>query len=356
LEDVRASRLVSILLLLQNKGRITAQELADELEVSVRTIYRDMDSLADAGVPLYGEAGHDGGYRLVDGYRTRLTGLTVGEAESLFLTGLPTAAADLGLGASVTAAQLKLMAALPEELRDRAGRVAERFHLDAPSWYRDPDTTPHLGVVAEAVWTQRAIRIRYLRWDEPQEITRVIEPYGLVLKAGRWYLVAAADHTTRTYRVSRILDVQSLDITFERDAGFDLASYWQQSLKSFEERRHVDHAVLRLSPDALERLLDVAAPIVVDAARRTAEPDEAGRLRVTIPVEAPDQAISELLRLAPDVEVLAPHSLRQLMIETLQSLTRLYITHRPIGTGGTAKPTDDLMSRAIFAEIDIARR
>jgi predicted DNA-binding transcriptional regulator YafY len=323
---MRASRLVSILLLLQTRGRLTAQELADALEVSVRTVYRDMESLAAAGVPLYGEAGHDGGYRLVDGYRTRLTGLTAGEADSLFLTGMPSAAADLGLGASVTAAQLKLMAALPAELRDRAGRVAERFHLDAPSWYRDADSSPHLVAVAEAVWNERAIRIHYLRWAKPQEVTRVVQPYGLVLKAGRWYLVAAAGNTTRTYRVSRIVDVQPLDVTFERDLRFDLASYWQQYLRNFDERRHVDHAVVRLSPDALARLPEVAEPSVVDAARCSAEPDEQGWLRVTIPVEEPSQALSELFRLAPDIEVLSPGHLRAQMIETLQSLNRLYAT------------------------------
>jgi predicted DNA-binding transcriptional regulator YafY len=181
---VRASRLVSILLLLQTRDRMTAQELADELEVSVRTIYRDIESLSAAGVPLYGEAGHDGGYQLLNGYRTRLTGLTAGEAESLFLTGIPTAAADLGLGATVTAAQLKLMAALPPELRDRAGRIAERFHLDAPSWYRDSDDTPHLNTVAAAVWNQQTVKMHYMRWAEPYEITRVVQPHGLVLKAG----------------------------------------------------------------------------------------------------------------------------------------------------------------------------
>ncbi len=321
---MRASRLVSILLLLQSEGRMTAQELADELEVTVRTVYRDMDSLAAAGIPLYGEAGHEGGYRLVDGYRTRLTGLTTGEAESLFLTGLPSAAADLGLGASVTAAQLKLMAALPEELRDRAGRVAERFHLDAPSWYRDGDSTPHLAAVADAVWNERAIRIHYLRWAKPQDVIRVVEPYGLVFKAGRWYLVATASNATHTYRVSRIFDVQPLEVTFERDPTFDLASYWQQYLQSFDERRHVDHAVIRLSPDALSRLPEVAEPSVVDAARRSAEPDEQGWLRVTIPVEEPNQALSELFRLAPEIEILGPQHLRAQMTETLQSLNRLY--------------------------------
>lgn len=322
--NVRASRLLSILLLLQNKGRMTAQDLADELKISVRTVYRDMDSLAAAGIPLYGQAGHQGGYRLVDGYRTKLTGLTTREAESLFLTGLPSAAADLGLGASVTAVQLKLMAALPEELRDRAGRVAERFHLDAPTWYRDADNTPHLAAVADAVWNERAIRIHYLRWAKPHEVIRVVEPYGLVFKAGRWYLVATANNATRTYRVSRIFGVEPLDATFERDPSFDLANYWQRYLRTFEDRRHVDHAVIRLSPDAFARLREAAEPSVVAAAQRSAEPGEEGWMRVTIPIEEPNQALAELFRLAPEIEILSPQYLRVQMIDTLQSLIRLY--------------------------------
>jgi predicted DNA-binding transcriptional regulator YafY len=323
---MRASRLVSILLLLQSKGRLTAQELADELEVSVRTVYRDMDSLAASGIPLYGETGHDGGYRLIDGYRTRLTGLTTGEAESLFLTGLPSAAADLGLGASVTAAQLKLMAALPPELRDRAGRVAERFHLDAPSWYRDADSVPQLGDVAAAVWDQRVIRVRYLRWEKPHHITREIEPYGLVFKAGRWYLVAAAGATKRTYRISRILALETLDTTFERDSTFDLASYWEEYLRHFDQRRHVDSATIRISPRALARLPEIAEPAVVEAARRTAQPDSDGWLRVTIPVDEPGQALADLFRLAPEVEIVHPAELRATMIETVQALSRVYET------------------------------
>jgi predicted DNA-binding transcriptional regulator YafY len=321
---MRASRLVSILLLLQSKGRMTAQELADELEVSVRTVYRDMDSLGAAGIPLYGEAGHEGGYRLIEGYRTRLTGLTTGEAESLFLTGLPSAAADLGLGASVAAAELKLMAALPPELRDRAGRVAERFHLDAPSWYRDADSAPQLGGVAAAVWDQRVIRIRYLRWEKPHQIKREIEPYGLVFKAGRWYLVAAAGATKRTYRISRILDLETLDATFERDSTFDLASYWEEYLRHFDQRRHVDSATIRISPSALARLPEIAEPAVVEAARRTTQPDTHGWLRVTIPVDEPRQALADLFRLAPDIEIIHPAELRATMIETVRALSRLY--------------------------------
>ncbi|GLY72159.1 helix-turn-helix transcriptional regulator [Actinoallomurus iriomotensis] len=322
---MRASRLVSILLLLQTRERMTAQEIAGALEVSVRTVYRDMEALSAAGVPLYGEPGHDGGYRLLGGFRTRLTGLTAGEAESLFLTGLPRAAADLGLGAVVTAAQLKLMAALPTESRDRARRIAERFHLDTPAWYRDAEDVLYLTAVAEAVWNDRAVWIRYLRWAEPHEITRTVRPYGLVLKAGHWYLVAGADRRIRTYRIARIIDLRVLDERFDRPADFDLAAHWRAYLEHFDARRHQDIATLRLSPGAVDRLPHIMEPAVVRAARRTASPADAdGWIRVTIPVESHDQTLGEILKLGADAEILAPAELRDHLIRTLDSLRHLY--------------------------------
>src|SRR5215218_471427 len=232
---MRASRLLSILLLLQTRGRMTAQALADELEVSVRTVYRDVDSLSEAGVPIYGDRGPDGGYQLLDGYRTRLTGLTAGEAESLFLAGLPGPAAELGLGTVLAAAQLKLMAALPPELRSRAGRIRERFHLDAPGWFQEAEQPPYLEAVADAVWNQRPLRIRYERWGGVT-VERTVEPLGVVLKAGSWYLVAAVEGQSRTYRVSRLLDVQPVDGHFERPEEFDLVPYWQSWSEDFLDR------------------------------------------------------------------------------------------------------------------------
>ena len=182
---MRAARLLSLVLLLQNRGRLTAGELAGELGISVRIVYRDIDSLNDAGIPVYGDAGHRGGYQLLGGYRTRLTGLHADEAESLFLAGLPGAAADLGLGEVLAAAQLKLTAALPAPLRDRGGRIRERFHLDAPGWYREQDSPSALAALADAVWTQRRIQVRYRRWGaaavldryRPQAPTGVLGPY-----------------------------------------------------------------------------------------------------------------------------------------------------------------------------------
>ena len=165
LSKVRASRLVNVLLLLQTRTRMTAGELADELEVSVRTIYRDVDALAEAGVPIYAERGPHGGVRLVDGYRTRLTGLTAEEAEAVFLSGLPGPAAELGLGTVVAAARLKVMAALPPELRTGAGRVSERFHLDAPGWFQSAEELPHLALLAGAVWESQLVQMTYRRGE-----------------------------------------------------------------------------------------------------------------------------------------------------------------------------------------------
>jgi predicted DNA-binding transcriptional regulator YafY len=322
---MRASRLVSLLLLLQARERMTAQELAEALEVSVRTVYRDVDSLSAAGVPVYGEPGHRGGYRLLAGYRTRLTGLTATEAESLFLTGLPSAAAELGLGAAVTTAQLKLMAALPAELRDRAGRIADRFLLDAPSWYRDADDTPHLATIANATWNQHPVRIRYLRWASPHEVIRTVAPHGLVLKAGRWYLVARRDEAWRTYRVSRILEAEVLDGTFHRPDDFDLAGHWSSYLTTFDRRRHRDRAVLRLSPHGLDRLPHLLESAATHLARHPpAAPDPDGWTEVTIPIESAGAALPELLKLGADAEVIAPGYLREQLVQQLRDMTELY--------------------------------
>src|ERR671918_1274193 len=177
---MRASRLVTLLLLLQNRGRLTAAELARELEVSERTVHRDVDALSEAGVPIYAERGPHGGVQLVDGYRTRLTGMTAEEAEALFLSGLPGPAAELGLGTVMTAARLKVLAALPAEMRSRASRLLGRLPLHGPGWFQTTEAVPHLGTLAEAVWESKALEIRYRRGD--RIVDRRIDPVGLVLK------------------------------------------------------------------------------------------------------------------------------------------------------------------------------
>jgi predicted DNA-binding transcriptional regulator YafY len=321
---MRASRLVSLLLLLQNRGRMTADQLAAELEVSVRTIYRDVDALTAAGIPLYGEAGHSGGYQLIEGYRTRLTGLTGPEAEALFLTGLPAAAAELGLGAELAAMQLKLSAALPSEHRVRAERMRQRFHLDAPSWYRGTEPVPLLTVVADAVWEQRMVEIEYYRWSAPREVTRRVCPLGLVLKAGRWYLVAAASPSGRptAYRVGNLRSVTPSEEPFERPDSFDLAAYWKSYVEEFDARRWQGEALVRFSPAAVQRVPDHTDEKVA-AAVAAAEADESGWVTARIPTESAWHAANELLRLGA-VEVVAPPELRDLMRSRALEIAQLH--------------------------------
>ncbi|WP_405089524.1 WYL domain-containing protein [Micromonospora sp. NBC_01392] len=326
---MRASRLLSILLLLQAHGRLTAADLATRLDVSARTVYRDVEALHAAGIPLYGEAGHAGGYRLVDGWRTRLTGLTAEEADRLLFAGLPGPAAELGYQSVAAAVQLKLRAALPAPLADRAARLEQRFHLDTPGWYSDGDPSPHLAAVAEAVWREHRIRVRYRSWRE--EVTRVLEPYGLVLKGGRWYVVAARPDRAgpATYRINQILDLDPLDEPFERPE-FDLPEWWRAHVVAFRAGLHRDEAHIRLSPRGRERLHEIGSDVVVGAVEASAgPPDAAGWVRAVIPIESLTHAHGDLLRLGADVEVLSPADLRARLAGTAAALAALYSPAAP---------------------------
>ncbi|MFF4501779.1 helix-turn-helix transcriptional regulator [Streptomyces sp. NPDC001401] len=307
---MKSSRLVSILLLLQTRGRMTAAQLAEELEVSVRTVYRDVEALSAAGVPLYGDAGHAGGYRLLDGYRTRLTGLTADEAEALFLAGAPGPAAELGLGSVLAAAQLKVRAALPPELRAHADRISGRFHLDAPGWYADAEEAPYLPAVADAVWNSRVLHVLYRRWAEPTDVERRLEPYGLVLKAGRWYVVAGPG--PRTFRVDQILQLATSDEEFTRPDGFDLAAYWTAYQRDFHDRLYRGEALVKLAPG-------VRLPRAVDS--RTGDD---GWTLAKIPIESVEHAHGEFLRLGTDIEVLQPPELRERLARTVAQLAERY--------------------------------
>lgn len=323
---MRSSRLLSLLLLLQTRRQLTARELATELEVSLRTIYRDVESLAAAGVPVYAEHGRAGGYRLVDGYRTSLTGLTDHETAALFMVGMPGPAAALGLAGEASAAELKLLAALAPEQRERAGRLRDRFHLDVPAWYREAEQAPHLAAVAEAVLHDRRIDVVYRRWEAPREVERTLEPFGLVLKNGGWYVVARVPGgQLRTYRVSNILRLTPTADGFTRPAGFDLARHWCEHLAEFEARRIIGHAVVRVSAPMLARLPDLpAAPLRKAVESSTEPPDDAGRVTVELPIESIGNAAAQLLPHGPGVEVLAPAELRAELTQLARALLKLY--------------------------------
>jgi predicted DNA-binding transcriptional regulator YafY len=324
---VRASRLLSILLTLTVRGRVSAAHLAEELEVSLRTIYRDVDALSAAGVPVYCTRGRTGGVQLLDGYRTRLTGMTGDEADALFLSGIPGAAADLGLGSVLAATQLKLLAALPPDLRERAARIRDRFYLDAPGWLRENDAPPFLATIAEAVWTQRCIDVRYERANRVV-VDRVLAPLGLVLKAGTWYLVARPvdpdGRGPRTYRVSRVHAAAVRDEEFDRPRGFDLETFWADYQRGYEKRVYSGTALIRLSPAGRE-LLFLVGPIASRRARaEMSEPDATGWTRTRVPIESVRHGHHALLQLGEHVEVLEPLELRELIAASARELVRRY--------------------------------
>ncbi|WAL65584.1 YafY family protein [Amycolatopsis cynarae] len=306
---MRAERLVALLFTLQSRRSATIAELAKALGVSERTMHRDVAALQASGVPLWTEPGRYGGVRLVEGWRTRLDGLTSREAVAIFAMGVPRALAELGLGTAMSAAHAKLSATLPAPLREQAQHLAQRFHLDAPGWFRREDDAEHLAAVARAVWEQRRVRVTYGRGDRTVE--RVLEPLGLVLKAGVWYLVAAVGEEVRTYRAGRIEAVEELDERFDRPAGFELVSWWERSSARFERELARTVVRVRLSPGGLRALPSVIdAGLAAEALEQAGPPGADGWTDVELALETPEIAAAQLLGLGPEVEIVAPPAVR----------------------------------------------
>jgi predicted DNA-binding transcriptional regulator YafY len=300
---VRASRLVSLLLVLQTRGQLTAAELAERLEVSERTIQRDVEALADAGVPVEAMRGPAGGYRLAGGYRTKLTGLTAEEAQALFVG----PAAELGLGRVFADARLKVLAALPPELQERAERSVRLFHLDTRGWFRGEDKTPHLPALADAVWRGRRVSARYR--EGSKTVPRTLDPLGLVLKGGAWYLVARRSAGMRVYRVSRFASVRIREDGFERPEGFDLAPFWDDWSRTFEASLPRVEVKVRAS-ELVRRLLPADLR------------DQEGVYVVGF--QSLEHAFRELLKFGPDAEVLEPAELRDRIARTAAEVSEMY--------------------------------
>ncbi|MET7497088.1 WYL domain-containing protein [Streptomyces sp900116325] len=322
---MRAARLIKMVLLLQSRPAMTAAELARELEVSERTITRDAQALSEAGVPVYADRGRAGGYRLVGGYRTRLTGLARNEAEALFLSGLPSALREMGLEDAASAARLKVSAALLPSLRDASDTAAQRFHLDAPGWYQEPVTPELLSAVAEAVWDDRMVKARYRRGGPGSEVERELAPYGLVLKAGVWYVCARAGTDFRVYRMDRFAAVAVTDERFVRDEDFALPAFWDERAAQFARsilRTEVTVRVSEAGVGRLPHLVDRSAAL--DALDAAGPPDVDGWRTVVLPVESLDVAYSQLLSLGPELEVLEPAALRTRFGAAAERLSDLY--------------------------------
>ncbi len=329
---MRGDRLLSLLLLLQTRGRMPAHELAGLLEVSERTIYRDLDALSAAGVPVYAERGPGGGCALLESYRTDLTGLTEAEVAALFMGGPGGPLRDLGVGRALEAAWLKLSAALSTQQRRDAERVRGRIYLDAAGWFQRPEPVPYLGVLQEAVWQDRSVDLHYRRADG-SELERVVDPYGLVAKASVWYLVAAhrdpGGHEAETggplekvhvYRVTRVIKAEVREERFERPAGFGLAGYWAERIARYEASFPRYPVRLRVAPE-VRSALGRGAYARVEVGTLA---DSEGWVTATLVFESLEAARAHVFEFGAAVEVLEPAELRASVQEAAGRIARLY--------------------------------
>jgi predicted DNA-binding transcriptional regulator YafY len=313
---MRADRLISIVLLLQANGRMTAENLASRLEVSQRTILRDMDALSSAGVPVLAERGTGGGWRLIDGYETKLTGLTPAEIRTLFLARPPALLAELGLKEAADAAWLKLRAALPVGFREQAEFVRQRLLIDSRGWRESAESLTSLPVILESLWRSQRLKFQYEKFNHELSY-REVEPLGLVARGNRWYLVGARDDEQRTYRVSRIRSAELLDEPCVRPAGFDLAAYWEESSNAFREHLPRYDATFLVAPAVM--------PWVTYRGWRVTEQIAAGeRIRVSLRFDSPIEAQQFALSFGADIEVIEPLELRERVIAAAHATVSAY--------------------------------
>jgi predicted DNA-binding transcriptional regulator YafY len=317
---MRADRLLSILLLLQVHRQLTAGELAHRLEVSERTIHRDMVALGMAGIPVTAERGAGGGWRLLEEYRTNLTGMNAAEIQTLFITRPARLMADLGMEQASDAALIKLLATLPAISRQRAEDIRQRVHIDVAGWGQRDDAVPTLPVLQQAIWQQRRLRFTYgYDNDEPGE--RMGDPLGLVAKGSVWYVIVAIDGQPRTYRVSRVRSAELLDEVFERPADFDLAAHWEASSARFTERIPRFPAILRVAPSALT---GVRVGGRYTRLEHEEPPDTDGWVRMTVLFEDDHSACEYVLSFGPQMEVIEPETLRATVVKAAEAMVTLY--------------------------------
>src|SRR5579859_347700 len=324
---------MATVLLLQARGGMSAPELARHLEVSVRTIYRDVEALSAAGIPVYVERGPRGGLRLLDGYRTDLTGLSTAEAEALFLLGLPGPLEQLGMRPALDGARRKLLAALPAARRQSAEGARQRVHVDPTGWDQSAGRTPHLLTIAHALFAARKLELDYVRADN-QLVRRTVSPQGLVLKGSIWYLVALAGRWDATFRVSRVRSAAVIDEPATQIPDFDLTAYWERSVAEVASERAKGRVTVHLRAD---RAAADELPWVLGEATRhqvvSAAEEDREALDLEVSFDSIDDACRTLLSLGGSVEVLDPPQLREHLVRGAHALIARYevAERRPAG-------------------------
>jgi predicted DNA-binding transcriptional regulator YafY len=322
---MRADRLLSIVLLLQTNRQLTSRALAERLEVSERTIHRDMEALSVSGIPVVAERGSNGGWSLLGEYRTNLTGLNEAEIQSLFVTQPPKLLADLRLEKASEGALLKLLAALPAMYRQGAEQARRRIHIDTAGWARQEESVPLLPVLQEAIWSERKLRFSYQRGPDCNDVEREVDPLGLVAKGSAWYLVAGVAGEVRSYRISRMSQAQVLDQACVAPAGFDLAAYWEQSTTAFKTALPNYVAQFRVSQDAFLRLRFAGRFARVGD---TVETDVDGWRRISVGFDVEEMAVEYALSFGTKLEVIEPRSLREKVIAAAEEVVEFYLNRR----------------------------
>ncbi len=320
---MRADRLLSLLMMLQIRGRVTAQELAERLEVSERTIYRDIEALSIAGVPVYSERGPGGGCVLAEGYRTNLTGLKETEVRTLFMPGVVGPLSDLGVSKELEAALLKLLAALPSTHQRDVERTRQRLYMDAVGWYHSHEAVPFLQTLQTAVWQDRRVRLTY-RKHNSEYTERVVDPLGLVAKAGIWYMVAVSHGDLRVFRVSRVRDAVMTDEQCQRPEGFNLEQYWAAWSRDFQTSLSRYPVTIRVSPLFLSILPQVLGETLHNRIEEAGPPDAEGWLTLPLMFETLEHARSYILGFGTMVEVLEPLELRTNIMQLAAGIVEFY--------------------------------
>jgi predicted DNA-binding transcriptional regulator YafY len=320
---MRADRLISLIILLQTRGRMTASEVASELEVSERTIYRDVIALSTAGVPVYTDRGPGGGISLLESYRTNLTGLSDDEATALFMLSIPAPLEALGVGKELRAALLKLSAALPSARRDAEIHTRQRIHLDSVPWHQREQTAPYLTTLQQALWQDRRLDLTY-EANFNVRIRAIVEPLGLVAKANAWYLVYRRETAFRVLLVRRVLQAEMLEENFRRPPDFNLVEFWQRWTEE-NEAIHTRYTVLvRVAPTLIPFLSQNFGENMVEQAEQPGEPDNYGWMIIRLVFESLEAARGRLLAFGRAVEVLEPLPLRKSLIDFAEQIVDFY--------------------------------
>ncbi len=317
---MRADRLMNIMILLQNRGKMTAKELANELEVSDRTILRDMDALSNAGIPIVSDRGKEGGWRLLDNFRSKLSGLNIDDIKSLFLFPSGKLLEDLGLNIQALDTRQKLLAAIPGTFRDEAQAIWERIHIDSSTWRQSKEKVHALKTVQQAVWESKKLKIFYEQADGEQK-ERLIEPLGLVAKGNRWYLVASRNGELRNYRVSRIHTAKVEDETFRRPLNFNLADYWEQSKKEFIQNLPQYDVQVEIHPAIIQRI-NFTGKFVQFIQREN--PNEDKWIPATLRFNDQQEAVEFILGFANKIRVISPEELSDKVVSAAMSVIEFY--------------------------------